>query len=225
MRVPPAELLEPLLDAYAPFGPAPLCPEISIFQSRRVLDLHEAVQAIAPEPYEEVPFWAVPWPAGLALARVILDAPERVRAKAVLDVGAGGGVVAFAAVLAGAASVLTADRDPWALRVTEIAARRQGLSVGTYEGDVTTIAAPERFDVVLAADLFYEEVSTPPLAAWLLALARRGTDLIVADAGRTYFRPEGYQVVATFDAPASEELDNGVTRRSVVYARRGERGG
>src|SRR5690606_25933771 len=106
--------LAALLDRMAPFGPAPLCPEVHVFRGRGLIAVWEAAEGLAGQPLP-APFWAYPWPAGAALARVLLDGPERVRGRRVLDLGTGGGLVALAAARAGAAEVVANDVDPWAL--------------------------------------------------------------------------------------------------------------
>jgi predicted nicotinamide N-methyase len=58
------------------------------------------------------PYWAYPWAGGLALARYILDHPATVAQKRILDLGAGGGVVAIAATKAGARQATAIDVDP-----------------------------------------------------------------------------------------------------------------
>ncbi|MEE9282240.1 MAG: 50S ribosomal protein L11 methyltransferase, partial [Myxococcota bacterium] len=55
------------------------------------------------------------WAGGQVLARWLLDHPAAVRGKRVLDFGCGSGVVAIAAALAGAASVVACDTDGAAL--------------------------------------------------------------------------------------------------------------
>ena len=50
---------------------------------------------------------------GQALARYVLDHPETVAGRRVLDLGAGSGLVAVAALQAGAAHVLASDPDPY----------------------------------------------------------------------------------------------------------------
>ncbi|HUH12628.1 MAG TPA: 50S ribosomal protein L11 methyltransferase, partial [Longimicrobiales bacterium] len=114
--VPPPSELATLLDAHAPFGPAPLAPEVCVFQACDLTEVWEAAERLAGCPVPS-PFWAYAWPGGQALARVLLDHPAWVRGRAVLDVGGGGGVAALAAARAGAARVLINDEDPWALAV------------------------------------------------------------------------------------------------------------
>ena len=60
------------------------------------------------------PYWAWPWAGGQALARFVLDHPEIVRGRSVADIGAGGGIVAIAAALAGARSVVAIDIEVFA---------------------------------------------------------------------------------------------------------------
>src|SRR5690606_302035 len=134
------------------------------------------------------PFWAYAWPAGCALARVILDQPQLVHGLRVLDFGAGGGVTALAAANAGADTVTANDIDPWALMVVDIAARAQGLRIDAVSDDLC--ASPglvDDYDVVLCSDLAYEKRETPRQRAVLERAVANRAAVFVADAGRTYF--------------------------------------
>lgn len=73
------------------------------------------------------PYWAVAWPGGQALARYVLDHPETVRGRRVLDFGSGGAVEGLAAAMAGAASVLCADIDPLAAEAAHANAGLNGV--------------------------------------------------------------------------------------------------
>ena len=72
---------------------------------------------------EFLPYWAELWPSAVALAHqvVALD----LTGKAVLELGCGLAVPSFAAVLAGAESVLATDWAPEAVELVEANARRQ----------------------------------------------------------------------------------------------------
>ena len=61
------------------------------------------------------PFWAFAWAGGQALARHVLDRPELVRGKSVIDLASGSGLVGIAALKAGADHVLCADIDGFAV--------------------------------------------------------------------------------------------------------------
>ncbi len=218
---PPADAeLAALLDREAPFGPAPLCPEIRVFRGRGLIAVWEAAERVAGCPLP-APFWAYPWPGGAALARVVLDAPERVRGLRVLDIGTGGGLAALAAAHAGAAEVVANDMDPWALATARLAAARQGLRLTTLEADLTEPGAGadlEGYDVVLCADLHYERSSAPRLRALLERARQSGAEVLVADAGRAYFDAAGLTLLAEYDVAVPHDLEGVETRRARVYA-------
>ncbi|KAF6339298.1 electron transfer flavoprotein subunit beta lysine methyltransferase [Rhinolophus ferrumequinum] len=58
------------------------------------------------------PYWAIYWPGGQALSRYLLDNPDVVRGKSVLDLGSGCGATAIAAKMSGASRILATDIDP-----------------------------------------------------------------------------------------------------------------
>jgi predicted nicotinamide N-methyase len=208
--------LEALLDAHAPFAPAPLCPEVSVFQARDLYDLWEAAEKLAGGVLAP-PFWAVPWPAGLAIARVLLDSPVWTRGRRVLDVGVGGGVVAIAAARAGAAKVTGVDVDPWALRVAAIAARRNRVELELVNRDLSERDPDGQPDLMLAADLEYEKDRAPLIRARLDALVAAGAVLLAADAGRTFFKTDGLRPVATFEVPVSHAVEGKSVRVARVF--------
>ncbi|HEX6134335.1 MAG TPA: methyltransferase domain-containing protein [Longimicrobiales bacterium] len=177
----------------------------------------EAAERLARRPLA-APFWAYAWPAGCALARVLLDSPELVRGRAVLDFGAGGGVASLAAAYAGAAVVAANDIDPWALLVTEIAAAAQRLSVTTFGGDVCeTPALADDFDVVLCSDLAYERREAPRQRRVLERAAEQHATVLVADAGRTYFDATGMTLLAEYELAVPQDLEGVPSRRARVY--------
>ena len=75
------------------------------------------------------PYWAFAWAGGQALARYILDVPEAVAGKAVLDIGSGSGLVALAAKLAGAKSAMANDIDPFANAACALNAKANRLTI------------------------------------------------------------------------------------------------
>ena len=78
------------------------------------------------------PYWAYLWAGGLALARHVLDHPEIVAGKKVIDLGAGGGLVGIAAAKAGAAAVTAADIDPYACAALPLNAAINHVGFGIY---------------------------------------------------------------------------------------------
>ena len=94
--------------------PVPLAPEIRLHLADDAFGLWEATEAGDGRAERPPPFWAFAWPGGQALARYVLDHPDVVAGRAVLDLGAGSGIAGIAAAMAGAATVLASDLDPFA---------------------------------------------------------------------------------------------------------------
>lgn len=221
MMMPPSrDALEDLLNKYAPFEAAPLCPEIRVFQGKSLVEIWEAAEKIAGENLS-APFWAYPWAAGCGLARVILDHAEYVKEKRVLDLGAGGGIVSIAAKKAGAREVVANDVDPWAMEVMRLAAEKQGLELTYLLEDLTEkIASVDGFDIVLCSDMAYEKRMAPRYQALLQRARNRGACVLVADAGRTYFDATGMVQVAEFQLNVPQDLEGVTSRIARVYEMR-----
>lgn len=109
---------------------------------------------------DEPPYWCFCWASGLALAQWILQHPELVAGKRVIDVGAGSGVVALAAKLAGASHVVACDLDPLALQACRANADLNQLELH-YSQDLFSESEP--YDLLLAADVLYDTANLPLL--------------------------------------------------------------
>ncbi len=218
---PPADhILERLLDQYAPLAAVPLCPEIMAFQGTSLVQVWEAAEQVA-GCHLPAPFWAYPWAAGVALARVVLDHANEFLGQRVLDIGSGGGVTALAAAHADALRVVANDVDPWALAVARIAARRQRLYIDFLGEDLTE--QPRHvtgYDIVLCSDLAYERRTAPKQRALLERARADGARVLVADAGRTYFETRGLAEVAEFTLQVPKDLEGVATRVAKVYEMR-----
>ena len=126
-----------------------------------------------------VPTWGVLWPAAVALAQRLLDEPELVRGKRVIEVGAGLGLASLAAAAAGAAEVVMADYDANAIEVGLRSARandgvREMVASGAFRGaalDWNDVASwPTGFDVVLGSDVLFGTLNVRTAAAPLANL-------------------------------------------------------
>jgi predicted nicotinamide N-methyase len=214
---PPDATLEELLDKFAPLTAVPLCPEISVFHATSLVAVWEAAEKIAGENLP-APFWAYPWAAGVALARVVLDRRAEFVGKKILDVGCGGGVSALAAARADALKVVANDVDPWALAVARIAARRQRLYLDFLLQDLTEHPGQVTgFDVVLCSDLAYERRAAPKQRALLEYARLDGARVLVADAGRTYFDDRDLRCLAEYRLPVPRDLEGVDERTARVY--------
>jgi predicted nicotinamide N-methyase len=215
--VPDPDALRRLLEEHAPLTPDLLCPELRVHRARSLVAVWEAAESLVGATLP-APFWAYPWAGGSALARIILDNPDLVAGRDVLDFGAGGGVASLAAAHAGAADVTANDIDPWALLVTRIAADAQHLTVGTLADDLcATPALVDDVEVLLCSDLAYERSVAPRQRSVLERAVRNGATVIVADAGRTYFDPSGMHMLGEYEVSVPADLE-GVTQRTArVY--------
>src|SRR5256885_16136707 len=92
----------------------PLVPEIRLHLATEVAPIWLATEETLAQGAVPPPYWAFAWAGGQALARYLLDHPETVAGRAVLDFGAGSGLVAIAATKAGAASATAAETDHFA---------------------------------------------------------------------------------------------------------------
>lgn len=162
------------------------------------------------------PYWAIPWVGGQALARYLLAHPERVAGRRVLDVGTGGGICAIAAALAGAARVQACDVDPMALAALASNAALNGVQIEPIAGD-----PPEGEDgdweVILAADLWYERFLAGRITPWLLDQARGGRLVLLGDRGRAYFPRRGTKVLEWFDVKDIADTEAGSIVASAVW--------
>lgn len=131
------------------------------------------------------PYWAYHWGGGLALARYILDQPEAVAGKRVLDMGAGSGIVGIAAMKAGAASVVAADVDPYAIAAIKLNAEANGVAIKAVLGDLTQAEPPE-VDLILVGDLFYNEELAASVTRFLDRCLAKGIEVRVGDPWRAF---------------------------------------
>ena len=129
------------------------------------------------------PYWAYHWGGGLALARYVLDQPQAVAGKRVLDMGAGSGIVGIAAMKAGAASVVAADVDPYAIAAIKLNAEANDVAIEAVLGDLTHTEPPE-VDVILVGDLFYNEELATRVTAFLDQCLAKKIVVLVGDPWR-----------------------------------------
>lgn len=161
------------------------------------------------------PYWAVAWPGGQALARYLLDAPQVVRGRRVLDFGAGGAVEGLAAMKAGAASVVCADIDARAGEAALANAALNGVRLTCRHDDVLGTPRGD-FEVVLAGDVCFEPALALRVITWLRALAAEGALVLLGDVGRVPLPREALEVLATYLAPHDGDVRGGMPWETTV---------
>jgi predicted nicotinamide N-methyase len=161
------------------------------------------------------PFWAFAWAGGQALARYILDNPDVVRGRTVLDVASGSGLVAIAAAKAGAAAVEAADIDAFATEAITLNAEVNGVTVTPRLADL--VGADEGWDVVLTGDIFYERDISERMWPWLAALEGRGARVLIGDPGRSYLPKDKVEQIAQYRVQVTRELEDAEIKLSRVW--------
>lgn len=191
----------------------PLVPEIALHLATEITPIWQATEAWLNERNVEPPFWAFAWPGGQATARLLLDEPQRVAGKRVLDFAAGCGIAAIAAARAGAV-VEAAEIDTLACAALRLNAALNGVALTVIEGDV--VGSEPRWDVILAGDVCYEAPMTAHILPWLRAMAAR-CEVWVADPGRAYLPAEGLVPLVRHAVPTSLELEDRELREVTIY--------
>jgi predicted nicotinamide N-methyase len=200
------------IKANAVLSRAPLVPEIALYLASEVVPLWRATEDELAKIGLPPPYWAFAWAGGQALARYVLDHPEIVRGKRVLDIGAGSGLVGLAAVKAGAADVLAADIDAFACAAIRLNAAANDCAVRVTEEDM--IGATSAWDVILVGDLFYERPLAERLLAWLGPL---DATALLGDPGRNYFPNSGVEKLASYIVQTTRDLEDRELRETGVY--------
>ncbi|GAA3448777.1 class I SAM-dependent methyltransferase [Dactylosporangium matsuzakiense] len=182
-----------------------LLPEVELLLAAEGVGLFDATGGYRSD--TPPPFWAFAWPGGLALARYLLDAPETVRGKRVVDLGTGSGVVAIAAALAGAGHVVAVDTDPQACAAALRNAAANGVAL-------ETAADMPPADVIVAGDVFYSPAVVGPV---LKRLREAGAEVLVGDPGRGFLPERLFTEVAAYDVPVRRALEDEDVMRTTVW--------
>jgi predicted nicotinamide N-methyase len=192
-----------------------LCPDISLRLITADMPLWRATEEQAANAGLVEPYWAFSWAGGQALARYVLDHPECVRDRAILDFGAGGAVEGIAAARCGG-RVLAADIDPMAATAATMNAELNGVALDvSTENWVGRLDAP--FDVVLAGDVFYDTAFAAAVRDWFVALAKHGADVLIGDPDRGFLDTSGLEPLARYDTPSDNDMDGSFLRPTTIY--------
>ena len=196
--------------------PVPHAPEILLHVADEATSLWERTEEELAEIGLPPPFWAFAWAGGQALARYILDHPETVAGRRVLDFASGSGLVAIAALKAGAAETTASDLDPFAREAIPLNAVANGLA-GRIAVTGDNLIGEIGFDCVLAADICYERDLAEAVAGWLEGLHRQGARVLIGDPGRSYLPRARLEPIATYEVPVTRTLEDAEIKRSSVW--------
>jgi predicted nicotinamide N-methyase len=193
----------------------PLVPEVKLHLAHEALPIWQKTEDELGEIGLPPPFWAFAWAGGQALARYILDHPEIVRGRKVVDLASGSGLVGIAAMKAGASHVLSADID--AFSVTAIAINAALNDVAIEVTDVDLLESPIDTDVILVGDLFYEKGVATRCYDWLLKAHVKSVVVLIGDPGRSYLPKDKLSKVAEYMVAVSRDLEDAEIKNSAVW--------
>jgi predicted nicotinamide N-methyase len=145
----------------------------------------EALEEIGVPP----PFWAFAWAGGQALARYLIDTPEVVAGKRVVDLAA----------------------------VAENA-RANSAACAFTDQNLLDAPAPAWAQIILAGDICYEKPLAQRVLAWLGAARTAGAIVLIGDPGRSYFPRTGLTRLAEYQVPTTRELEDMAVKKATVWA-------
>jgi predicted nicotinamide N-methyase len=204
----PAQI-ETYIRANLRFGPVPGLSGIGLFRQHSRSGLARFVSEKGLRPY-----WAYGWAGGNVLARYLLDHPDTVRGRRLVDIGTGSGVAAIAAAKAGALDVLAIDIDPLAAVAARINAQENGVAIDVRVADALAGPVPDA-DLVTVGDLAYEVELAESLADYLARCSAAGLEILVGDPGRRHLPIDRLCALARYEV---EDFGQSGVVPAAVYA-------
>ncbi len=204
---------EALVRSATRWAAVPFVPEVTLLTAPEPFGLWDQTKRDAP------PFWAFPWAGGQGLARYVLDHPQTVAGRRVLDIASGSGLVAIAAAKAGARTVLAGDIDENALAAAALnAAANDTPQVAPGRVDLTTGLPGGDWDVVLAADVFYQRELAAVALGFLRAARAAGATALAADPARAFVPRAELTPVVSYEIPVLRVLEETPVKTVTIYA-------
>jgi len=168
----------------------PGCGNLKLYLLDPAFDDRELAQETKEQISDDPPYWIFCWASGRAMAERILAGDIPVKGKAVVDFGAGSGVVAIAAKLAGARMAIACEIDPVANRMIALNAEVNDVRIEIID-DLD--AWDEPVDLLLGADVLYERANLSFLDMFL----RHAPEVVIADSRQKTLSHNRYCAVGT----------------------------
>lgn len=193
----------------------PLVPEIALHLASEIVPIWRKTEEELAAEGVPPPFWAFAWAGGQALARWVLDHPDCVQGRRVLDFASGSGLSAIAAAKAGATAVVANEIDTFAVAAILLNAKINDVRIDCVLEDL--IGRDDGWDTVLAGDVCYEREMSARVFEWLQRLAARGATVLLGDPGRNYLPKADLHELAAYDVQTTRELEDREVRRTKVW--------
>ncbi|WP_417670206.1 class I SAM-dependent methyltransferase [Roseibium sp.] len=196
--------------------PVPHAEEIRLHLADEAMALWQKTEEDLGEMGMPPPFWAFAWAGGQAIARHVLDHPDLVAGKTVLDFACGSGLVGIAAMLAGAHSCVAVDIDPFAIEAGQLNADLNEVAIDFRQDDITQSDPPD-VDIIFCGDVFYDKPMAEQVLRFLDKALAKHTPVIIGDPGRSYLPKDRLENLATYEVPVVGALEDAEVKRSSVF--------
>lgn len=159
-----------------------------VYRLLRVRNLDALVDQIDDEHFnkdERLPYWAELWPSAIGLARYIKGNPQIVRGKTVLELGCGLGLTSMVISGCKPKQILVTDYEQDALDVAEKNFALNGKTPPQFKMlDWREANLDQKFEVIIAADILYEERFFTPLIRLLNSYLAHSGKIIIGEPNR-----------------------------------------
>lgn len=158
-------------------------------------------QDLTPDTIENLwnhcPYWVFAWASGQVLAQYVLQNPQIVKDKIVMDFGAGSGIVGIASKIAGAKQVICCDIDQLSLLTCQANSDLNNVQMDYLSNlfDLQQSFGMCKVDVLLVADVLYDKLNLTLLNIFL----QYADKVFVADSRVKNFTHPNYRKIATLD--------------------------
>jgi len=197
--------------------PVALVPEIVLHVAAEAVPLWTRTEDELSEIGLPPPFWAFAWAGGQALARYVIDHPADVAGKTVIDLASGSGLVAIAAMKAGAARVIAFDIDPFARTAIALNALANHVTIEVSGDDLLAGSIAPTADAILAGDIFYERDTAERAFGFIRAKAAQGATVLIGDPGRSFLPRDRLRKIAEYAVPVTRDLEDTDIKNTAVW--------
>lgn len=207
---------EAFIRAETRIKPVPHAEEVVLHLADEAIDLWQKTEDELETLGLPPPYWAFAWAGGQALSRHILDNPDLVAGKSVLDFASGSGLVGIAAMKAGARSCRCVDIDPFALVAGQMNAGLNGVAIICSDENILDGPVPD-IDVLFCGDVFYDKQMADRVLGFLDRLMTTGIPVYVGDPGRSYLPRARLTELATYEVPIVGALEDMEVKKTFVF--------
>ncbi len=181
----------------------PQAPELSLYLINEDYPRDGLTREQAEALMDNPPYWGFCWASGQVLGHCVLDNPDWVKGKTLVDFGAGSGVVGIAAKMAGARRVILCDLDGKALQAGELNARINGVNVEFSEAIEDLLEEDVSNWMITVADVFYDRDNLPLMET----LLNRFATVLVSDSRLKGQPLPGMDIIGDYDSHTVPDLD------------------